>query len=355
MVRKVLAMMKKYLSNKIRREQTTGERIRSIRKRKHVMVKELAKMCDVTAKTMQNYEAGERQANQEKLDLIAEKLGVNPASIYYKFESIGDFFHFLFEAEREGLIVPVKCSEKPEAQLTMFGIRTTNELVDEGIKEWCEEKALADDGKISENEYLNWQDAFPNNYSGEDDKVTLSIANTVDNTETDMSIDGAPSAFKQDGYMLVLSHTDHAVLGQNGTIVPQNIQNRICQFVHCTLAFLKDESIEYIPQNDSNSFDQRNEDTLSDILGIMDKNAYTEHFRVLQVQLSRVVIYNLQKKGFDRNALRVKQFLQEKLDYLFSGRKGWRRGACFGFNFSELNLIRELTGISFHQMFTGEE
>lgn len=344
-------MNTKYISNKIRREQTTGERIRTIRKRKHIMVKDLAKMCGVTSKTMQNYEAGERQATLERLDGIACQLGVDPAALYYRFESISDLLHFLFEAEREGLIKPVKCIESPNDKLMPFGIRTSNEILNDALQAWAEERVLLDDGIISEDVYQNWQDAFPSQLSevsSIETKKDLSATNEAETTES-------AAAFKQNGYMRLRAHSDHALCGRNGSIVPQNIQNQICLYTNCTLEYLNDETmVNFIPQQNASTYEQKDENTLFEILSIMDKNADTEHYRVIQIQLSRIAIHNLVQKGFDRNAFRIIELVQDSMDYLFTGNKARHNGYYFGFNFSQLDLLRERTGVSLREMFTGE-
>jgi len=345
-------MPKKFLSNKFRKELTVGEKIRKIRKRKQIMLKDLASECGVTSKAMQNYEAGERQVTPEKIDLIAEKLGVSPASICYKFESIGDFCHFLFEAEREGLIIPVECSEDTIAQFSPFGLRTSDEVLNEALKAWHEERKLLDTGQISDDDYLNWQDAFPYQFN-EDDTINFILPDGTNEISSDAE---ETSKFKQNGYLRLCSQTDHAINGMNGTIVPQNVLARICKYTNCTLDFLNDEGIiEFSPNITDSDRDVSDSEPLFDILGILDRNADTEHYRTVQIQLSRIAFYYLHKKGFDRDAFRMQELLQSKLDYLYTGQKSHKKSKYFGLNFSELGIIRERTGISFKEMFTGIE
>ena len=105
-------------------------------------------------------------------------------------------------------------------------------------------------------------------------------------------------------------------------------------------------------------FDTGGEDadqfTHTEILSILDKNAGTEHYRIIQVQLSRIAIHNILNKGFDREAFSLIELVPESIDYLFTGKKAKRNGTYFGFNFSQIDLLREKTGISFTEMFTGE-
>ncbi len=90
-----------------------------------------------------------------------------------------------------------------------------------------------------------------------------------------------------------------------------------------------------------------------EILNILDKNADTEHFRIIQIQLSRIVLYYLKQRGFDHDALRLKEFISDQIDYLYTGKKAKQHGVYVGFDFTQLTLLREVTGMSLHEMFTG--
>ena len=75
----------------------------------------------------------------------------------------------------------------------------------------------------------------------------------------------------------------------------------------------------------------------------------------MQIQLSRIVLYRLDKKGIQRGDLRHKALSQEKTDYLYSGVKPRYSMLAYGYYYSDLALIREITGMSYQEMFTGIE
>ena len=95
-------------------------------------------------------------------------------------------------------------------------------------------------------------------------------------------------------------------------------------------------------------------ETIFDILGILDHCADTESYRIVQVQLSRIVLYHLKEKGFDREALRTEHLDQEKMEYLYTGKDSGKTHN-YGLNFSDMDFLREFTGLSYQVMFTGCE
>lgn len=60
---------------------TIGERIRIIRKQKGLTQKELAKMVELSANAMINYETNKRTPSLEAIDRIAVALGVEPTDL----------------------------------------------------------------------------------------------------------------------------------------------------------------------------------------------------------------------------------------------------------------------------------
>ena len=97
----------------------------------------------------------------------------------------------------------------------------------------------------------------------------------------------------------------------------------------------------------------RDEETLFDILDIMDKHTDSEQYRTIQIQLSRIVLYHLTQKGFLTKVLRAKEIPDQKTDYLFKGVKPRFNTYAFGYFYSELAVIRKLTGKSYQEMFRG--
>ena len=74
--------------------------------------------------------------------------------------------------------------------------------------------------------------------------------------------------------------------------------------------------MQFEPEKKSPKIIPTDREILDDILAIMDMNADTDIFRIVQIQLSRIVLYHLIQKGFDREQFRGRDFLQEKIDLL---------------------------------------
>ena len=93
---------------------------------------------------------------------------------------------------------------------------------------------------------------------------------------------------------------------------------------------------------------------LIDILDTLDACADTDQYRILQIQLSRIALYNLGKAGWDREKLSACKYLSTpKMEFLYTGKKNKDAAMNFGLNYSELSAIRYETGISYVYMFTG--
>ncbi len=151
-------------SKKIHENQSNGDKVRAIRKRKGMTIKSLAESCMVSSKTIQHYENGERHVNNEMLNLIAEKLQVNPAALYeYPFESISDVMHILFDLERSGLITLAECEPNQDCgtQAAQVNIQITNEILQVAVNAWYRMQEHWKTHRLSDADYHNWQDAFP--------------------------------------------------------------------------------------------------------------------------------------------------------------------------------------------------
>jgi transcriptional regulator with XRE-family HTH domain len=148
---------------------STGTKIREIRLRKGISSSDLGAKCHITDAAVRHYEGDKRTPNEEKLQEIAAALGVDVTALYdRKIESIADIMHILFEAETAGYIVPVEIQADITRDLRQsIGIRSTNEVLSEAMQKWLEKWKLWKTEQISEDDYRNWQDAFPQEYEVE--------------------------------------------------------------------------------------------------------------------------------------------------------------------------------------------
>lgn len=146
-----------------------GEKIRSIRMRKKISVLDVAETCQMSKAAILHYETDIREPKEDKLHEIANALGVDVTALYdRKIESISDIMHILFEAEAAGYIAPVEIQADFMRDLRQsIGIRSTNEVLGEAMQKWFEKWQLWKTEQISEEDYRNWQDAFPQEYEVE--------------------------------------------------------------------------------------------------------------------------------------------------------------------------------------------
>lgn len=132
-----------------------------------------------------------------------------------------------------------------------------------------------------------------------------------------------------------------------GSEISLEMQLKIIPYVNCTVQFLNnDKYIEYVPEAEYDTEHLKDTETIFDILGILDHCADTESYRI--------VLYHLKEKGFDREALRTEHLDQEKMEYLYSGKDSGKTHN-YDLNFSDMDFLREFTGLSYQVMFTGIE
>ena len=88
----------------------------------------------------------------------------------------------------------------------------------------------------------------------------------------------------------------------------------------------------------------------------MDACADTDSFRSIQIQISRIVLYHLNNKGFEREYVSgISSIGTAKLDFLYTGDENNDSVLNFGLNYSDLSAIRHETGLSYWDMLTGAE
>ena len=155
-------------SKKDQRNRSTGSKMRQIRIRKGMSTADLGSKCGITDSAVRHYEGDLRLPKDDKLGEIAAALGVDVSALYdRKIESISDIMHILFEIEADGYVAPTNFSAEPHSTRTAYGVRTMNEVLNEAMERWCEQRELWETEQISDDEYRNWQDAFPKQYETE--------------------------------------------------------------------------------------------------------------------------------------------------------------------------------------------
>ena len=334
-----------YFENIEDSDNESGKKIREVRQRRRMTATELGAQADIKKALLIHYENGIRSVSDEALHKIADALGIPFSTLRARnLESVSDVMQILFRLEQKYGVKPVRIEDQ---------IVLTSEMdsLSESFALWFEERQRYLNKEISEMEYQEWKDSFPFQYLPSEDGAEPDAQANPDTDEDDEEIG---DNFKPNDIMRLRAHADYAMTGRNGDRIPREQQLRICAYVHCTKHFLNTEScIEFMPVDSESESGQADDSVLFEILNIMDKNAETNHFRIIQIQLSRIVLANLARKGFDRETFRRKQFLQEQLDFLYYDKKPKWHGMFFGLKFAHLNMMSEITGVSIREMFTG--
>lgn len=132
---------------------------------------------------------------------------------------------------------------------------------------------------------------------------------------------------------------------------------RIMNYVNSSLHFINSSSVvEYSPEKEYDEKTVLDESTLFDILDIMDACADSDAFRDIQIQLSRVVLYHLGRKGFtEKDIAKTNNLDNDKLHFLYSGKVNKDKTKNYGLNYSDLAALRKMTGLSYQYMFSGVE
>ena len=124
----------------------------------------------------------------------------------------------------------------------------------------------------------------------------------------------------------------------------------IAKYIGCPIWWLLNEqNLVFEPRDDEYEID---ENVIFTILDIMDGCADNDIDKAMQIQLSRVVIKNLEKQDFNADKLKsLKGIDQNKLNFILTGKENKDSTLNFGLNFSDLVYLKSVTGIEYSQMF----
>ena len=144
---------------------------------------------------------------------------------------------------------------------------------------------------------------------------------------------------------------------RSGKDVDEDIIISITRYTNCSMRFLyNEEIIEYTPKGEYDKGVAADTDTLHAIFEILDNCADSDEYKALQIQLSRIVLYNAAKKGFTKDTvLSYTEFEPKKMKFIYTGEKNKDNTLNYGMNFSDLTMMKKKTGLSYQYMFTGIE
>lgn len=144
---------------------------------------------------------------------------------------------------------------------------------------------------------------------------------------------------------------------RSGKDVDENIISNITRYTNCSMRFLyNEEIINYTPKGEYDKSVTADTDTLHSIFEILDNCADSDEYKALQIQLSRIVLYNIDNKGFTMDTvLSYTEFEPKKMKFIYTGDKNKDNTLNYGMNFSDLTMMKKKTGLSYQYMFTGIE
>lgn len=128
----------------------------------------------------------------------------------------------------------------------------------------------------------------------------------------------------------------------------------IAKYVGCPIWWLVNEqNIKFEPKDVSSGSDSS---VLFMILDVMDGCADNDIDKAMQIQLSRVVLYHLNEKGFGTEKLTALAGIdQKKLHFIITGEENRDSSLNYGFNFSDLVYLKSMTDLGYPCMFAGAE
>lgn len=130
--------------------------IKSIRLRRKLTQRELAKASGLSESALRSYELGDRAPKDAHLEAIARALRVRPEA--FKAGVIGnrlEAIHALFAIEDFYDLKPTMTDLGPALIATFRGPAMLKTLSD-----WAEMREKLDAGKITKEEYKDWKDAY---------------------------------------------------------------------------------------------------------------------------------------------------------------------------------------------------
>lgn len=92
------------------------------------------------------------------------------------------------------------------------------------------------------------------------------------------------------------------------------------------------------------------------MLDIMDACDSSDAFCNFQIQLSRVVLYHLEKKDFNETSIaETNRSDNDKLYFLYTGKANKEKTKNYGLNYFDIAALRKITELSYQYMFSGIE
>ena len=142
---------------------------------------------------------------------------------------------------------------------------------------------------------------------------------------------------------------------RSGGKILDSERNIISKYMKCSLGYLFGYEREYTPQENDTAIVFSDVEAVTIIYDVLDRCASNEEFKVLQIQISRIIVYNLIQRGIMKDDLvGCKLFETPKLEFLFSEKESADKAAHYGFNFTDVMKIKDEFGLSVDELLTGK-
>ena len=131
--------------------------------------------------------------------------------------------------------------------------------------------------------------------------------------------------------------------------------SRLATYLNVDPAFLINASNpNYVPLKKDRTAEELDEDVVFEIINIMSYLPGNDNDRVLQIQISRIVLYNLAAAGVDEEKIRgYNAVAASTLDYLFSSEIDYKKAHAFGLRFNDVRSLSVRSGLSYRYLFSG--
>jgi hypothetical protein len=138
--------------------------------------------------------------------------------------------------------------------------------------------------------------------------------------------------------------------------VPDEDIKKYAEYLNCSPKFMYNRtSVEYTPVDINRTENDIDTEMTDEIIDVMSFLPGSDDVRFIQIQISRIVIYNLlalKNKGAEiidssrsLNSQNLKFFLSNEFDYI--------KAKAYGFTSDEIRSIRRNSGLSYQYLFSG--
>lgn len=135
--------------------------------------------------------------------------------------------------------------------------------------------------------------------------------------------------------------------------IEDDSMKKIAEFLNTNIQFLcNSDAVVYVPVSSEANHSKENSAEIMDyLIEIFDNVICDSFFKMIQIQISRIVLYNL---GITSSGQIKDNFLQDKVNFILTGEDSKDSLANIGFTLSDLIVLRHEFDKSLKFMFTGQ-